>query len=123
MVKSKNKIQPIKQVPLKKDKAIYEVVKLFGEYQDTVSAIMDDYIVGNDGMFLELTAADKKFISAVSALEIEPDEADDDTEDIVVDNDIRIQVDNMNMRNKLEDFLKTEIYPDYNDQQSYLIGL
>lgn len=112
-----------------------KLITLFEQYLETVGAILDDYVVGNDGMFTELAEADKSFKGEIEDFEFEPslekaitvikDNADDmDTGDLldVLDDSIIIdhvtslgysciKTENIVDQQKLEDFVQQNIYP------------
>lgn len=130
---------------------IDKVLKLFQTHLDTTGAILDDYVVGNDGMFTELTAADGNFISSVRELidedaefdktrfladlenEVGGDHLDSDEVMEHVDEEdvcdflaakgyVIVKIENMNHQMMLEDFIKAHIYPHHSDQETYLFS-
>lgn len=109
-----------------------KVKAAFAEYQDKIEAILKDYLCDDPGMFTELAAADKNFLTDVADLD-EGDTAKDRLESLrdemtdveilkTLDEDtvaewqndqgfISIKVDGQDDRDKLEDFIKKNIYP------------
>jgi len=98
---------------------IAEVISLFEKYRDTTGAILDDYVVGNDGMFTELAAADDNLRQAFESIEtggepeteMEETTLEDFAESSVVDFCVRngyavIKVDGA-QREKLKDFIES----------------
>jgi hypothetical protein len=128
---------------------IFQVNELLQKYQVTTAAILDDYralaMPVEDDLILELGAAEDVLVAAIEALDVEPakemllqslNEAycsnDIDSDEILklIDKsdirdyamgefDITIICTDGNQRIKLEEFIKTEIYPYYLDQQAY----
>lgn len=126
---------------------LLETVRMkFQEYQDTTSAILDDYLSGTDAMVMELGEADKNFLAELEKIEV-PEQPEllqrleqellnerIETEDVLklidMDDikfyyqgsfDICVKVDNANLRDKLETFIKEEIYPYYLDQEANVL--
>lgn len=118
-----------------KNQATQKILELFKEYQDTTGAIFDDYLL-DDAAITELAAADENFEKAIEDLEIESDfksiveqlremdSSDIDTSKIleVLDEDevrdwvngdgyLTIKVEGMEDTNKLEEFIRENIYP------------
>lgn len=109
-----------------------KVKDAFAEYQDRVEAILKDYLCDDPGMFTELAAADKNFLTDVADLD-EGQTAKDRLESLLdemteeeilkaLDEDkireweddqgfISIKVDGQDDRDKLEAFIKQNIYP------------
>lgn len=125
---------------------IEKVQDLLDEHSKTVIAIVQDY-VGGDGMEHEISVAHDNLKSEIDLLDGEEpelnldkliekitDHKDYDSDKLIAvldPSDIDsyatsngyclIKVDNMNLRGKLEDFIKTEIYPHYADQNEFVI--
>jgi len=154
MAKTKQYIE-VPELP----ESILKVVGLFQQHIDTTGAILEDYVVGNDGMFIELGEAHKSFLEAVKEIEIEDnaeklieklgdqnlneseydsllkvlvgqyENTDDkllgtmDADDIAAHLSGKgysiIKVDSAK-REKLKDFIESEIYPYYNDQKAFV---
>lgn len=109
-----------------------KVEDAFAEYQDKVEAILKDYLCDDPGMFTELAAADEGFLTDVADLD-EGDTAKDRLESLrdemtdveimdELDEDkireweddngyIALKVESLDDRDKLEDFIKKNIYP------------
>ena len=109
-----------------------KVKAAFAEYQDKVEAILKDYLCDDPGMFTELAAADKNFLTDVADLDEGNTAKDrleslrDEMTDIEIldelDEDkireweddngyIALKVEGMDDRQKLEDFIKQNIHP------------
>lgn len=128
MAKSKTKV-PARHEPTTQEK----LIELFDKYLETVGAILGDYVVGNDGMFTELAAADKSFKGEIEDFEFEPslekaiavikenDVDADELLDLVDESEIIghveslgytcIKTENIVDQQKLEDFVQQNIYP------------
>ena len=133
---------------LKRSELLDEVKKLIKEHQITTEAIITDYEAlscpVDDGMITEINAADQTLNIAIKNLECESDletiyreleeiyvdeiDADkilplldkDEVKQFVQDDfDICVTCTDNNIRTKLEEFIKTEIYPYVLDQNKY----
>jgi hypothetical protein len=123
-----------------------QITDIFNQYLDTTSAIIDDY-VPDPGMLVELSCADKNFQEEINALqeELETKETNfkyllkkvkdhkdyDDAElwEIIEPGYAAewlatkgysvIKLENMQQQIKLEEFVTTKLYPNYNDRNNY----
>jgi hypothetical protein len=67
--KSNNYMQKSKILaPVPKQTLQQKLLDAFTKYQDTTSAIIEDYLAGNDGMLTELAAADVNFREQLETL-------------------------------------------------------
>ncbi len=128
---------------------IEQVKELMQKYQSTTAAILDDYralaMPVEDDLIVELGTAEDTLITAIEALDVEPEKemllqslyealynGEIDSDEILKlfdksdirnyamsEFDITVMCTDGNIRAKLEDFITTEIYPYYSDQQEY----
>lgn len=127
-----------------KEKTIVDdVLAIFDSYLDTTGAIIADY-VPDSGMLLELAEADKQFKEDIKELDItelmqfddlfgrlkEIEEVDSNKLLSLCDKDAVwnwaaskgyaiIKIENLQDQTKLEEFVTTELYPNYNDKSNY----
>lgn len=126
-----------------KDEVVVRIGELLDSHIKTVNAIVEDY-VGGPGMETEIEAAHENLrIEITEILEDKQEESFDDLLEKVFDHDdfwekkffekldsdsmakyvsenkgySLIRVDSLSDKMKLEEFVKTEIYPDYNEQK------
>lgn len=130
----------------KEPETLYEkALDKFNDYTNVTGAILEDYMCGDNGMFIELSAADKNFCDALEEVLVEEvlnekkviaylkENVDDvDHEDIInVLNEEQvldwavskgyatIRVENLADKAKLEEFVTTQLYPNMNDADKY----
>lgn len=143
--------KPSKKSSLSKtpsDSIIDYVLELLDKHIDTKSAIMDNYLSGDDGMLLELGEADSNLRQEIADIEVDDsyqkllskiedhdDYNSDDLLKLVDDKEGEsalheylqtkgyaiIKIDNIQDQSKLQTFVETELYPLYNDRNKYSI--
>jgi hypothetical protein len=136
---------PVVVATVMKPTLIEEVLDRFKDFQDTTGAILDDYLVA-DGAITELAAADESFIEDLKEMDEGEDDFEtlleklkkmdvkdvdhlelfelcadhldpENVSDVLTkDGFIYIKVENIVLRDKLEEFIKTEIMPSVNEQ-------
>lgn len=139
---------PVKVAKKVEETIIDKVIEQFERYIDVTGAILDDYVVDQDAI-MEIAEADKNLIADFRELEEKPDfdliceqlkNLDQDEVDwkelfdicsthldpgdvsdfLTSDGFIYVKVSNMLLKDKLEEFIKKEIIPYYNDQRDNL---
>lgn len=136
--------------PEKKLTPLEILIEAFEKHRQTTQTILKDYIA-DGGLMMEIDTAEASFRDILEDWEAEEDFDElldklkelsgseirtkdlleicdeDEVEEWVKENydsdRITIELSNMNDRMKLENFLKTVIYPNFNDQQSFIVGL
>lgn len=128
---------------------IEQVKELMQKYQSTTAAILDDYralaMPVEDDLIVELGIAEETLLTAIEALDVEPEKemllqslyeslhnGEIDSDEILKlfdksdirnyamsEFDITVMCTDGNQRAKLEEFITTEIYPYYLDQKAY----
>lgn len=124
------------------DEHFRKINLILEDYVATDEGMCDEIEVVNAGLRDEVDELEREedfdyVFSALEKLEMDSDIAFEDcerlvefvakddgelylTENLADKNYICVKVENMDKKAKLEDFLKTEIYTTYNDQQTYL---
>lgn len=131
-----------------KQTQIDKVLDLISKYLDTTGAILDDYLA-DDGMVTELAAADENLREAVE--DLRPEDVEEEIKQIIarlkeleldqeqseeiiefLDKDALwdwsknlgyayVKIDSIEKADKLEEFIKAEIWPHYNERDNYSI--
>jgi hypothetical protein len=143
------KVKELTKQTISTEEVADKVLELFTEYLKTTSAILEDYVVGNTGMFIEFYSVEDTFIEAIKNLVIEPEEVDMDFDELIeklsdlgtsdIEDDrllnlcdvdeaalfvgrngyATVKVNSLRDQIKLEEFLHT-LYPIYLDYKAYV---
>jgi hypothetical protein len=77
------KVKELTKQTVSTDEVADKVLELFTNYITTTAAILDDYVVGSEGMLSELDQADETFMLAIEDLIITPEEVDMDFDELI----------------------------------------
>ena len=115
---------------------IDNILGLLHSHREAHDGIYDDYLEGDSKILDAIMVEDKLFTENIEALKIDEDEVDEEAEvlDFLDENGFEFVLDHLNSKGyafikldslahkmKLEDFIKAEIYPHYNDENKYSI--